>query len=193
MTERGARLVEDTRLDQGVFARARQPWLTALITDTARGGARRCRAVRKPELQRIPAQAHSATERAAPGMCGRGVRGVAVDPLRPTGQRHALATATLIFVVLTIAARALSSPPSLFGLFVCAAIVCGFGWAFRRFVRPAGRTNPATPGFLLNFPGWCGHLPPRFTPTASSPAPSPHGLPRGHRSPRHFGHASRPL
>jgi hypothetical protein len=79
------------------------------------------------------------------------VRGVAVDRLRPTGQRHALATATLIFVILAIAARALSSPPWLFVLFVSSAIACGLGWAFRRFVRPAGRTNPATPGFLLNF------------------------------------------
>ena len=79
------------------------------------------------------------------------VSGVAIDRLRPTGQRHALANATLIFVVLAIAARALSSPPWLFLLFVCSAIACGLGWAFRRFVRPAGRTNPATPGFLLNF------------------------------------------
>ena len=79
------------------------------------------------------------------------VRGVAVDRLRPTGQRHALAKATLIFVILAIAARALSSPPWLFVLFVSSAIACGLGWAFRRFVRPAGRTNPATPGFLLNF------------------------------------------
>lgn len=79
------------------------------------------------------------------------VRGVAVDRLRPTGQRHALATATLIFVVLAISAWALSSPPWLFALFVCSAMVCGLGWAFRRFVRSARRTNPATPGFLLNF------------------------------------------
>jgi len=79
------------------------------------------------------------------------VSGVVIDCLRPTGQRHALANATLIFVVLAIAARALSSPPWLFLLFVCSAIACGLGWAFRRFVRPAGRTNPAMPGFLLNF------------------------------------------
>ena len=77
------------------------------------------------------------------------VSGVAIDRLRPTGQRHALAKATLIFVVLAIAAGALSSPSWLFVLFVSSAIGCGLGWAFRRFVRPAGRTNPATPGLLL--------------------------------------------
>jgi hypothetical protein len=79
------------------------------------------------------------------------VNGIALDRLRPTGQRHALAKAWLIFTALAIAARTLSRPPWLVVLFVAGAIVCGLGWVFRRFVRPAGSVSPATPGLLLDF------------------------------------------
>jgi hypothetical protein len=76
------------------------------------------------------------------------VDGMALDRLRPTGQRHALAATTLVFVACAIAAAMLDGPPWLFKLFVGAAIVCGVLWAFRRF-RPAKSVDPAKPGWLL--------------------------------------------
>jgi hypothetical protein len=76
------------------------------------------------------------------------VDGMALDRLRPVGQRHALATTTLVFVACAIAAPMLDSPPWLFKLFVGAAIVCGVLWVFRRF-RPAESVDPENPGWLL--------------------------------------------
>jgi hypothetical protein len=76
------------------------------------------------------------------------VGGMALDRLRPTGQRHALATTTLVLIACAIAASMLDGPPWLFKLFVGVAIVCGVLWAFRRF-RPAASVDPAKPGWLL--------------------------------------------
>ena len=76
------------------------------------------------------------------------VDGMALDRLRPTGQRHALATTTLVLIACAIAASMLDGPPWLFKLFVGVAIVCGVLWAFRRF-RPAASVDPAKPGWLL--------------------------------------------
>src|SRR5262249_27073182 len=78
------------------------------------------------------------------------VDGIALDRLRPTGQRHALAAATLLFVACAIPASMLDGRrPWRFKLFVGAAMVCGVGWVFRRF-RPAGSVDPAKPGWLLS-------------------------------------------
>jgi hypothetical protein len=76
------------------------------------------------------------------------VDGMALDRLRPTGQRHALAAITIFFLACAMAAFMLNGPPWLFKLFVVAAIVCGALWAFRRF-RPAASVVPAKPGWLL--------------------------------------------
>ena len=76
------------------------------------------------------------------------VDGMALDRLRPTGQRHALATTTLVLIACAIAASMLDGPPWLFRLFVGVAIVCGVLWIFRRF-RPAASVDPAKPGWLL--------------------------------------------
>jgi uncharacterized protein (DUF2235 family) len=76
------------------------------------------------------------------------VDGMALDRLRPTGQRHALATTTLVLIACAIAASMLDGPPWLFRLFVGVAIVCGVLWVLRRF-RPAKSVDPAKPGWLL--------------------------------------------
>ena len=76
------------------------------------------------------------------------VDGMALDRLRPTGQRHALAATTLVFVACAIAASMLDGPPWLFKLFVGVAIVCGVVWVLRRF-WPAKSVDPAKPGWLL--------------------------------------------
>ncbi|MDQ6703582.1 MAG: DUF2235 domain-containing protein [Pseudomonadota bacterium] len=79
----------------------------------------------------------------------------AVDRLAPTGQRQALARATLFFIAFAIGTLALSNPPwaishapPFFWFSALGAIVFGLWWAFRRF-RPAGRVNPEEPGFFL--------------------------------------------
>src|SRR4029453_434766 len=75
------------------------------------------------------------------------VDGVALDRLRPTGQRRAVAATPLGFVACAIAAAMLDGPPWLFKLFVGATIVCGVLWAFRRF-RPAKSVDPEKPGWF---------------------------------------------
>jgi uncharacterized protein (DUF2235 family) len=76
------------------------------------------------------------------------IDGMALDRLRPTGQRHALATATLVFVICAIAALLLGGRPWLVKLCVSAATICGGLWAFR-MLRPAISVDPAQPGWLL--------------------------------------------
>lgn len=73
---------------------------------------------------------------------------ITLDRLAPTGQRHALAKATLVFVVFAIGAWALNAKPWLIAAFAAAAIVFGGWWAYRRKNR-APRMNAANPNALL--------------------------------------------
>jgi uncharacterized protein (DUF2235 family) len=77
--------------------------------------------------------------------------GGALDRLVPTGQRHALAKATLVFIGLAIAARFLSDGPWLFGISAAGAVGFFLWWALLMHRGPAGRVDPAKPGFFLGF------------------------------------------
>jgi uncharacterized protein (DUF2235 family) len=74
--------------------------------------------------------------------------GIKLDRLAPTGQRHALAKATLVFIAFAIGASALSDERWLFYLFAGAAIGFGLWWAFRMY-RPAQSVDPANPNAFL--------------------------------------------
>jgi uncharacterized protein (DUF2235 family) len=77
--------------------------------------------------------------------------GRALDRLVPTGQRHALAKATLVFIGLAIAARALSAPPWLIWFSTLGAVGIGLWYASRMYRGGAGPIDPARPGFFLGF------------------------------------------
>jgi uncharacterized protein (DUF2235 family) len=74
--------------------------------------------------------------------------GMQLDRLAPVGQRHALAKATLVFIVFAIGAWVLSDQRWLFICFAGAAVLFGSWWAFRRW-RPAQSVDPANPDALL--------------------------------------------
>jgi uncharacterized protein (DUF2235 family) len=77
------------------------------------------------------------------------VDGIALDRLRLTGQRHAFAKATLVFIVLTIGAWALSDSTLLLVSLVLGAVLFALLWAWRS-LRPPGSIDPAKPGLLLS-------------------------------------------
>jgi uncharacterized protein (DUF2235 family) len=80
---------------------------------------------------------------------GKRMGPIQVDPLRLTGQRHALAVATIIFAVLSIGSFNLSGPLWLSIAAGTGAVGFALLWIWR-MVRPAGRIDPAKPGFLLS-------------------------------------------
>ena len=75
----------------------------------------------------------------------------ALDRLVPTGQRHALAKATLVFIVLAIAAWVLSDQPWLIWCSALGAVGFGLWYASRMYRGRAGPVDPARPGVFLGF------------------------------------------
>jgi len=76
------------------------------------------------------------------------VGGIKLDRLAPTGQRHALAKATFVFIMFAIGAWVLSDQRWLFICFAAAAAAFGLWWAFRMW-RPPETVDPANPSTLL--------------------------------------------
>jgi hypothetical protein len=71
-----------------------------------------------------------------------------VNRLKMTGQRHALAKSTIVFLLLTIITWTPPSPPWLPKAFGAIFVLSLVLWIFR-MIRPAGNINPSSPGWLL--------------------------------------------
>jgi hypothetical protein len=98
---------------------------------------------------RICDRARAAWNCDAARAAGKRASAVKVQRLRPTGQRHALAVATIVFVALAIAAKGLSDRPSVWKAAALGAVAFGLLWMWR-MLRPPAPTDPAKPGFLLS-------------------------------------------
>jgi uncharacterized protein (DUF2235 family) len=81
---------------------------------------------------------------------GRRAAATPVDRLQLTGQRHALAVATLVLAALAIAALKLSDSRWLWIVAAAGTGVFALLWTWR-MLWPPGRIDPAKPGVLLSF------------------------------------------
>ena len=96
---------------------------------------------------RICDRARAAWNCDAARAAGKGA--VKVQRLKPTGQRHALATTTIVFIALAIAAGSLSNRPWIWKTAALCAIAFALLWVWRT-LRPPGPIDPGQPGFLLS-------------------------------------------
>ncbi len=77
------------------------------------------------------------------------VDGRKIQRLKPTGQRHALLTLAMIFIVLAAFTIPVAADnPKYFGTFVVFAVLFTALWAYRR-IRPAEAVNPSNPRLPL--------------------------------------------
>lgn len=126
-----------------------EPWLTALIRNSAGAALIVVGLIASLGLSRFLQRRICDRARAAWNVRSQ-VGGITLDRLAPTGQRHALAKATLVLIVCALGAYVLRDERWLGHLFAGAAIWCGLWWAFRRY-RPAASVDPARPNMALLF------------------------------------------
>jgi uncharacterized protein (DUF2235 family) len=134
-------------LVKGFLPGVAEPWLTAVVRNPAGAALIVVGLIASLGLSTFLQRRISDRARAAWNVRPK-VGGVRLDRLAPTGQRHALAKATIVFIAFAIGARSLSEELWLFYLFAGSAVVFGLWWAFRRY-RPAQSVDPADPNAAL--------------------------------------------
>jgi uncharacterized protein (DUF2235 family) len=134
-------------LIKGFLPGVAAPWLTAVVRNPAGAALIVVGLIASLGLSAFLQRRIGDRARAAWNVRPR-VGSIQLDRLAPTGQRNALAKATLVFIAVAIGARVLSDDRWLFNLFAGAALVFGLWWAFRRY-RPAGSVDPTNPNTFL--------------------------------------------
>jgi uncharacterized protein (DUF2235 family) len=134
-------------LIKGFMPSFAEPWLTAVIRNTPGAALVVVGLIASLGLSKLLQRRICDRARAAWNVRSR-VDGIKIDRLAPTGQRQALAKATLVFAAFATGAYALSGKQWLIYLFTAAAIGSGVWWALRRY-RPAGDVDPASPNIAL--------------------------------------------
>ena len=144
--ERGGSVGWVAGLIRGFLPGIAEPWIQAVVQVSCACGDRHPSSTREPAILAANSKGAFAIVRARPGTAMRHARRARrgaefrqrFKRLKPTGQRHALATTTIVFIALAIAAGSLSeNRPWIWKTAALCAIAFALFWVWRT-LRPPG-------------------------------------------------------